>query len=190
MPVIKALVMSPPPVPGASFAGHKPDAPAREVHASLARRVCVPRPARRSVRALMEPLPATVQVFPRKGIPAAAPVIRKYVGRRAASSAAGANRPRMRGQLPGEARQEFPKKISFSLTLPFGVITLEASHDEPAGQADQAVLQENLTVTKKEIVKQISDRLGLTQLKTKEIVQLTFDAIVDTLIEDSRIELR
>src|SRR5205809_6334391 len=45
-------------------------------------------------------------------------------------------------------------------------------------------------VTKKEIVKQISERIGLTQLKTKEIVQLTFDAIVDTLIEDTRIELR
>jgi nucleoid DNA-binding protein len=45
-------------------------------------------------------------------------------------------------------------------------------------------------VTKKEIVKQISDRIGLTQLKTKEIVQLTFDAIVDTLLADKRIELR
>jgi len=45
-------------------------------------------------------------------------------------------------------------------------------------------------VTKKEIVKQISERIGLTQLKTKEIVQLTFDAIVDTLLEDKRIELR
>jgi integration host factor subunit beta len=45
-------------------------------------------------------------------------------------------------------------------------------------------------VTKKEIVKQISDRIGLTQLKTKEIVQDTFNAIVDTLIEVGRIELR
>ena len=45
-------------------------------------------------------------------------------------------------------------------------------------------------MTKKEIVKQISDRIGLTQLKTKEIVQLTFDAIVDTLLADKRIELR
>ena len=45
-------------------------------------------------------------------------------------------------------------------------------------------------MTKKEIVKQIADRLELTQLKTKEIVQQTFDAIVDTLIEDGRIELR
>jgi nucleoid DNA-binding protein len=45
-------------------------------------------------------------------------------------------------------------------------------------------------VTKKEIVKQISEQLGLTQLKTKEIVQKTFDAIVDTLLEERRIELR
>lgn len=45
-------------------------------------------------------------------------------------------------------------------------------------------------MTKKEIVKQISDQLGLTQLKTKEIVQKTFDAIVDTLIQETRIELR
>lgn len=45
-------------------------------------------------------------------------------------------------------------------------------------------------MTKKEIVKQISERLGLTQLRTKEIVQLTFDAIVDTLLEVRRIELR
>jgi integration host factor subunit beta len=45
-------------------------------------------------------------------------------------------------------------------------------------------------VTKKEIVKQISERAHLTQLKTKEIVQWTFDAIVETLIEEGRIELR
>ncbi len=45
-------------------------------------------------------------------------------------------------------------------------------------------------MTKKEIVKQISEELGLTQLKTKEIVQKTFDAIVDTLVRERRIELR
>tara|TARA_R110002111_G_scaffold191869_1_gene258167 strand:+ start:58051 stop:58512 length:462 start_codon:yes stop_codon:yes gene_type:complete len=45
-------------------------------------------------------------------------------------------------------------------------------------------------VTKKEIVKVISEEIGLTQLKTKEIVQKTFDAIVDTLVTDKRIELR
>ena len=45
-------------------------------------------------------------------------------------------------------------------------------------------------MTKKEIVKQIADRIGETQLKTKDIVQRTFDAIVDTLIDQGRIELR
>jgi nucleoid DNA-binding protein len=47
-------------------------------------------------------------------------------------------------------------------------------------------------VTKKEIVKTISEECGLTQLKTKEIVQKTFEAIIDTLVEDGdhRIELR
>lgn len=54
---------------------------------------------------------------------------------------------------------------------------------------DSAV-QGRCVVTKKEIVKQISERANLTQLKTKEIVQWTFDAIVDTLIEEGRIELR
>ena len=45
-------------------------------------------------------------------------------------------------------------------------------------------------MTKKEIVKTISDEIGLTQLKTKEIVQKTFDAIVEALVTDGRIELR
>ncbi len=47
-------------------------------------------------------------------------------------------------------------------------------------------------MTKKEIVKTISEECGLTQLKTKEIVQKTFEAIIDTLVEDGehRIELR
>jgi nucleoid DNA-binding protein len=45
-------------------------------------------------------------------------------------------------------------------------------------------------VTKKEIVKTISEEIGMTQLKTKEIVQKTFDAIVETLVEEGRIELR
>ena len=50
--------------------------------------------------------------------------------------------------------------------------------------------RETPVVTKKEIVKTISDEIGLTQLKTKEIVQKTFDAIVETLVRDGRIELR
>ncbi|MCH8828897.1 MAG: integration host factor subunit beta [Planctomycetes bacterium] len=45
-------------------------------------------------------------------------------------------------------------------------------------------------MTKKEIVKAISEEIGLTQLQTKKIVQKTFDAIVKTLVRDRRIELR
>jgi nucleoid DNA-binding protein len=45
-------------------------------------------------------------------------------------------------------------------------------------------------VTKKEIVKQIADRANLPQLKTKQIVQWTFDSIIETLISEKRIELR
>ncbi len=53
-------------------------------------------------------------------------------------------------------------------------------------------------MTKKEIVKTICDRANkkklmkgtLTQLATKEIVQWTFEAIIETLVSDGRIELR
>jgi integration host factor subunit beta len=45
-------------------------------------------------------------------------------------------------------------------------------------------------VTKKEIVRTISEEIGLTQLQTKEIVQKTFDAIIDALVKEERIELR
>jgi integration host factor subunit beta len=45
-------------------------------------------------------------------------------------------------------------------------------------------------VTKKEIVKKISEDIGLTQLKTKDIVQRTLDAIIQTLVAEGRIELR
>lgn len=45
-------------------------------------------------------------------------------------------------------------------------------------------------MTKKDIVKAISEQIGMTQLKTKEIVQKTFDAIIDTLVREKRIELR
>lgn len=50
-------------------------------------------------------------------------------------------------------------------------------------------------MTKKDIVREISKRLSteefkITQLKAKEIVQFTFDAIIETLLEEKRIELR
>ena len=53
-------------------------------------------------------------------------------------------------------------------------------------------------MTKKEIVRQLCEKANkekllkgnLTQLATKEIVQWTFDAIIETLVTDGRIELR
>ena len=45
-------------------------------------------------------------------------------------------------------------------------------------------------MTKKEIVKTISDETGLNQQQIKTIVQKTFDSIVATLVEEGRIELR
>ena len=45
-------------------------------------------------------------------------------------------------------------------------------------------------MTKKEIVKKISEDTGLTQIQTKEIVQSTFDTIIDAIVKEGRIELR
>jgi nucleoid DNA-binding protein len=45
-------------------------------------------------------------------------------------------------------------------------------------------------MTKKDIVKTIADRLGITQVETKEVVQCTLDAIIDAIAESGGIELR
>lgn len=45
-------------------------------------------------------------------------------------------------------------------------------------------------ITKKEIVKKISEETHLTQVDTKIVVQKTLDAIVQSLVETGRIELR
>ena len=45
-------------------------------------------------------------------------------------------------------------------------------------------------MTKKEIVQSISKDVGLPKSKTREIVQKTFDAIIDALVNEGRIELR
>ena len=45
-------------------------------------------------------------------------------------------------------------------------------------------------MTKKDIVRTISEEVGLTQQQTKKIVQKTFDAIIDSLVKERRIELR
>jgi nucleoid DNA-binding protein len=76
------------------------------------------------------------------------------------------------------------------LTLPYIRFTLEAFQGR-IGKAKLGTFSREIRhVTKKEIVKQIADEIGLTQLQTKEIVQKTFDAIVETLIRETRIELR
>jgi len=51
-------------------------------------------------------------------------------------------------------------------------------------------LGEDPVVTKKDIVKTISWDTGMTQLHVKEIVQRTFDEIIETLVRDGKIELR
>ncbi|MEX0671576.1 MAG: HU family DNA-binding protein [Pirellulales bacterium] len=45
-------------------------------------------------------------------------------------------------------------------------------------------------MTKKDIVRTIAERIDLPQLRTKELVQRTFDALIETLVREGRIELR
>lgn len=45
-------------------------------------------------------------------------------------------------------------------------------------------------MTKKEIVKLIAEKFNEPQVKVKDIVQETFDLIVDALVKEGRIELR
>lgn len=45
-------------------------------------------------------------------------------------------------------------------------------------------------MTKKEIVRCISDNIGLPQMRAKEIVQKVFEAILQALLEEGRVELR
>ncbi|MFO1066088.1 MAG: HU family DNA-binding protein [Pirellulales bacterium] len=45
-------------------------------------------------------------------------------------------------------------------------------------------------MTKKEIVRTISDKTGLPQIQIKEIVELTLEGIVETLLDVGRVELR
>ena len=45
-------------------------------------------------------------------------------------------------------------------------------------------------MTKKDIVRTIAEQIDLPQLRTKELVQRTFDALIDALVREGRIELR
>jgi nucleoid DNA-binding protein len=45
-------------------------------------------------------------------------------------------------------------------------------------------------MTKKEIVRDLSEKYGLTQIEVKEIVQGMLDSIIQTLAREGKIELR
>ena len=45
-------------------------------------------------------------------------------------------------------------------------------------------------MTRKDIARTIADQLGLSQLQTMQIVEKTLDAVVNTLVEEGRVELR
>ncbi|HUW34488.1 MAG TPA: HU family DNA-binding protein [Planctomycetota bacterium] len=44
--------------------------------------------------------------------------------------------------------------------------------------------------TKKEIVKEVSEKANLTQTEVKDIIQMTFDSILAALVRGEKVELR
>ncbi|MFC1597239.1 HU family DNA-binding protein [Planctomycetota bacterium] len=51
-------------------------------------------------------------------------------------------------------------------------------------------MQEHPAVSRREIAQSIGQDLGLTQVQAKQVVQKVFDAILETLVEEERVELR
>ena len=45
-------------------------------------------------------------------------------------------------------------------------------------------------MTKKDIVRTIAEQIDLPQLRTKDLVQRTFEALIEALVKEGRIELR
>ena len=45
-------------------------------------------------------------------------------------------------------------------------------------------------MTKKEIIRSISEKQGMTQQQAKEMLLKTFDTIIEIIVKDGRIELR
>jgi nucleoid DNA-binding protein len=88
-----------------------------------------------------------------------------------------------------------PKRnaVNFWLTLILALSTVKPIVGFPVvSQNDRflSITRRNIFMTKKEIVRTISEEIGLTQLKTNEIVQKMLDAIIHALATDGRIELR
>jgi nucleoid DNA-binding protein len=57
-------------------------------------------------------------------------------------------------------------------------------------ETERATKQEEPLMTKKEIVKKISEQSGISRLVALEAVQMVFDGIRETLVQEGRIELR
>lgn len=74
--------------------------------------------------------------------------------------------------------------LDFSSAKDYAYVDWEAKIDHSSD------LPEVMDVTKKDIVRRIAEELGITQTQTREIVQRTFDAIIDTLTTEMKIELR
>jgi len=45
-------------------------------------------------------------------------------------------------------------------------------------------------VTRKDIVRTIAEKIDLPQLRTRQLVQRTFEALIEALVRDGRVELR
>lgn len=70
---------------------------------------------------------------------------------------------------------------------PLGVVESDSTMAESHMADSQAKSKKK---TKKDIVRAIAERLGTPQLRTKDLVEMTFDALIQTLAEQGRVELR
>lgn len=106
----------------------------------------------------------------------------------------GVNSASLLGRWNRGIRRNPPSKgATLALTLVIMASTLETiigSQPDGGNHSPFSIAEENEAVTKKEIIRVISEKVDLTQAETKLVVQMTFDAIVETLVEDGRIELR
>jgi DNA-binding protein HU-beta/integration host factor subunit beta len=63
--------------------------------------------------------------------------------------------------------------------------------DRGGSQSGSSVTHESSqNATKRDLVRTIAERAGLPQAQVKNIVQITFDSLIDTLLSERRIELR
>ena len=97
-------------------------------------------------------------------------------------------------KVPCKKKQEKPLgdcKNEDCVVHCFGLPVLEECCNFPHSNMLRRRLIQNMpTTTKREIVRSIAERLNLTQVQTKDIVQNVFDSIAETLVTEGRIELR